>query len=327
MIAYLLQCHGNYDFVMRLLGWLWRPEHSYIISINRDSDVPGWLYEKLKPLANVQIIHHTPIIWSGASNVATWLAVMQAFLNNGRQWDYFFNITGADIPLKSPEAMVETLTANARSGIQNYVGHFDITPEYIGFTDTPNKGAAEMLSLRADNKFIVHTDAARFFTERDVSPIMKTELRPGLYCAEMPGCGAHYVRPLYPFEIEARKKFFQVYPCRAGRGWVALHRSTCAWLQTNIQASFAYETMKTMFSAEELYFATLLNGTRDIAKTSIKNDNLRFHAGHPETLTDDFLPELQKDPAFFARKIELGAAPQTLEWVDFICPRHPGFPR
>ncbi len=324
MIAFLIQIHGNFDYAARLLGWIWRPRHSYVIGVNRDVEIPPAFVESLRHLENVILTHDVPVVWSGVSSIAAWLGAMRALLRNGRGWSWFVNITGADIPLKTPEYMADALHGFASNGLHDHVSAFDVTPRYVTFSANPTRGAAEMLAVRRDCRFIVHADAAAHFAETAVSPIIHPELRAGLHCVELAGHDAHYARPLYGFELEMRKAFFRRFPCRCGRGWVILSRATCEWLLAAPEAKEAYAVMQTFFSAEEMYFHTLLYAMPDKAE-HINNNNLRFHKGHPETVTDAFLAELQADPSFFARKIEPGAAQAVLDWVESLCPPHPRF--
>ena len=322
MLAYLIQCHTQFDYVERLVRWLWRPDDTFIISINRESVVPESFRATFAPFPNVKILQNIPIVWSGASIVSANLSAIATALSMPGDWHYFINITGADIPLKSPEQIKDTLKNNAVRGFQNYVAYFDVTPKFIEFTEGEERGAEKMLSNREDNAFQVYRAAAEHFRDRDVSPIMHPDLRTALYCAETPGSGGHYARPLYAQESAMRRRFFDLFPCRCGRVGVVLHRKTCEWLSTAFEPLLAFEVFKSIFSSEEMYFHTLLWGSKELDQSTFVNANFRFHSGHPETIVDDMLPDLQKDDAFFARKIELPRAEKILNWIDSFCKPH-----
>lgn len=114
-IAFILTLNGRaLRQVTRLLRVIYRPHHVYLIHVDARQD---FLFRSLLQLelkfSNIRLIRkrHSSI-WGGASLLDVLLQSMEHLLEIDSQWQFVFNLSESDFPLRSIESLEALLAAN-----------------------------------------------------------------------------------------------------------------------------------------------------------------------------------------------------------------------
>jgi hypothetical protein len=316
MIAYMVQIHDNFDQASRLLSWISHSENLYIVMVDCSTPLPTSFLENLRSLPNLHVFHDFPCVWGGASMVAETFAAIKRALRLSNRWQAFINISGGDVPLKSQEDIFQALSERRLKGQRTFItdfGHRVFEPRiYIDesmheFTEIP---------FRKNITFNVFGRARSLFASIAQSPIVRPEERISVHVYEDIGRKVLHVRPLFPLEQEARRKFFERYPFHFGRQWMILDRAICEWLCNSDVVAQTYECLKSVLIPDECFFQTLLTSSEVHADSVSFNDNLRYKSGGPDDLVDDDLIHLRSSEALFARKLNERKGQRIIEWVS-----------
>lgn len=114
-IAFILTLNGRaIRQVFRLLRVIYRTHHIYLIHVDARQD---FLFRSLLPLelkySNIRLVRkrHSSI-WGGATLLDVLLHSMEQLLEIDSQWQYVFNLSESDFPLRSIEDLEAFLAAN-----------------------------------------------------------------------------------------------------------------------------------------------------------------------------------------------------------------------
>ena len=114
-IAFILTLNGRaLRQVKRLLRILYSPHHTYLIHVDARQD---YLFQQLKHLEldypNIHLTHHRKsTIWGGTSLLDVLLKAMEDLLNISSEWEFLFNLSESDFPLKPIAELEKFLAAN-----------------------------------------------------------------------------------------------------------------------------------------------------------------------------------------------------------------------
>nr|CAG4641469.1 EOG090X01AN [Eurycercus lamellatus] len=115
-IAFILTLNGRaLRQVTRLIRMIYRPHHIYLIHVDARQD---YLFRNLLQLElkypNIRLTRkrHSSI-WGGASLLDVLLEAMEQLLEMDAHWQFAFNLSESDFPLKSVEKLEALLAANA----------------------------------------------------------------------------------------------------------------------------------------------------------------------------------------------------------------------
>nr|SVE74964.1 EOG090X01AN [Daphnia dolichocephala] len=114
-IAFILTLNGRaLRQVTRLLRIIYRPQHVYLIHVDARQD---FLFRSLLQLElkypNVRLSRkRLSSIWGGASLLDVLLQSMEQLLEIDSQWQFVFNLSESDFPLRSIESLEAFLAAN-----------------------------------------------------------------------------------------------------------------------------------------------------------------------------------------------------------------------
>lgn len=192
MIAYLLLVHQHPKQFKQLFQSLYHPDHVYLIHVDKKTDVAVLteIEAFLADYGNAHLLERQITNWGGYSLVDATLRGIDDLLKRSMKWQYFINLSGQDLPLKSQTAIRAFLQAHPRTDfmhmmdqrvaqpdtlhrIENYVFETggDITSvgptrknSYLADV-TPYVGSPGMILSRAFCDFVVrHPDVDRFKT-------------------------------------------------------------------------------------------------------------------------------------------------------------------
>eukprot|EP00041_Stephanoeca_diplocostata_P025714 m.678698 g.678698 ORF g.678698 m.678698 type:complete len:834 (-) comp22808_c0_seq3:104-2605(-) len=120
-IAYMIVCHGrSVRQVKRLLRMVYAKRHVYLIHVDSRAD---FMYQNLlrfaKPFENVYLTSwRLGTIWGGSNLYEVYMRGIADLL--AFPWDYFINLSGADLPI-APPSHIESFLAKFRAVGANFM--------------------------------------------------------------------------------------------------------------------------------------------------------------------------------------------------------------
>jgi hypothetical protein len=123
-LAYFIAAHRNPSQIRRLLQAIYRPEHYYLLHIDKSSpaECHATVDELCQTYSNVHVLPSRYIWWGGFSVVQANLDAMEYMLHLADDWQFFMNLSGQDFPLVSQENLVAYLESWQAA---NFVEYFD----------------------------------------------------------------------------------------------------------------------------------------------------------------------------------------------------------
>lgn len=317
MIAYLIQCHSNLSHIPRLVRWLWKPENTYLISVNPRSGIQRDLEQAFSDHPNVFVVNSPAVTWGGESLLSATICGLEDLLSLSDKWNYVFNLSESCCPLKSQAEILEKLEANASAGRRDFISSFGPIARRDWSMLRAHGQYEEMLSLRPDTSFMCDTALHTPFSNVQTSPVLDYETRASLHASErLPG--TVICRPLYKNESVAREEFFRKHPLYLGRLWFCLCRETADWVARSSFSTNAFEIMRSTFIPEEAFLQTVLRSESSARPQSAIGpaDEFWFQSGGPSQIGDAMLDELRTSGASFARKLNVEASPRIAAFIE-----------
>lgn len=108
-LAYFILVHHKPAQLRRLMRAIWRPQHFYVIHVDRRA--PRECLRAARELAraaNVALLPQSRCSWGGWSLVRTELRAMRRLMAMG-EWSYYINLSGQDFPLRTQEEIAAHL--------------------------------------------------------------------------------------------------------------------------------------------------------------------------------------------------------------------------
>ena len=105
-IAYLVMAHRRFAHatVARTVRALWAPEHLFLVhfDLRANASAVSWLRGKLEAAPNVRFMSHRRAVgWGAFSMVEVMLEAMATALRSAPAFDFFINLSDADLPLRT----------------------------------------------------------------------------------------------------------------------------------------------------------------------------------------------------------------------------------
>jgi hypothetical protein len=123
-IAYFIMIHHKPEVFKKMFQKIYTKDQVYLIHIDRKAKpkVTEEIQLYLVNFPNVYILEGINIVSGGFSMIQAEMNGMEFLLSVGQGWDYFINLSGEDLPLKSQNIIRQFLTAN--NG-RNYLFYYD----------------------------------------------------------------------------------------------------------------------------------------------------------------------------------------------------------
>ena len=317
----MIQCHDNFNQVLRLISWLFHPADYFIISLDlRVGQIPLALEGILK-LPNVKAAPRHTIVWGGASIVSATKSAMLLALDLPN-WEYFINLSGLDIPLLSRQDLCARLETAAANGIYNFLSDFGTCN--VNFEAWDGDPEAICKTLTAPNSARILACGSVAYLSKGPShasfkPVVEPQLRAAFHVSQFDPDKTLSCRPLFRFELKERQTFFLSNPYRFGRQWVILHRSVCEQTITAPACRELSSMLNNIFIPDESFFQMAIAVLdKSVRYFSFTKDNKRFNFGAPCVLSDDNIRSVLSSGSWFARKLELTRCQQTVEIISAI---------
>jgi hypothetical protein len=312
MIFYHIQVHERFDYLIRLIGYIYDPANFYFIAV--DAAVPEMERRQLDHLRgcrNIVVSANASISWLGISSVNSLVLGMRAFLASDPRHQYFINISGVDLPLKTqPEiravlAQFDVNTPSVWTLSSSCPAEYFV--EDIGGTDF------EAFKPRSYVEFVADPQVAFVVDDPKENAILRPERRVGVMALELSGEKRHIVRPLLSLEYRARTALLEKTGYRIGRAWHIFNRAFTERVLQSDQFYILAHLLTGMINPDECIFQTVIPHLAGIVHY---NENYRWEYGAPVLVHDGLLAGLAESSAFFARKLHFDDCERLLAWAD-----------
>lgn len=250
MIAYHILCHGNFKQVAQLVEALYTPENTFLIDVD-DGQQPdtrpirNWL---ARP--NVHLTVDGDIGWGGAGTLRKTIRGAFRLLELDQSWRYYVVLSGQDLPLKSNQAISETLAAGDADGISYIRIH---RPPTLELADLPVDNPGTDCVLWGDRG---HTRV--YAKPGTINPQIGMYARRLVDVTEVGRGGEVYVGTADSLLLQRRENFFTQYPFHTGANWFNLHRSLLEHMHSDPFAYELFDVLRTTFIPDESYFQTYI---------------------------------------------------------------------
>ncbi|MCI0753144.1 beta-1,6-N-acetylglucosaminyltransferase [Teichococcus vastitatis] len=318
MLLHYVQIHQVNSWIDYLVSVLRSNDSTCVISYDHKGHWPE--IKDLPP--RLWLRSSGPITWGGGSQVTALLQMFIHALTLPQQWSYLINLSGQDVPLKTPEQMADF---EKRAKIRN-------TDAFVNFYGTMG-GVAEQLAIwdgipdsyedDFEEIFLkgrVKAEISRVVRARFFSPDTDPEMR--YYCRHLFECKNNYARKCLridkpsPAEIERRRDILARYGSHGGRAWYILSRRFVEEFVNSPVARELAAYLDNVFCGDELFIQTWIRTESARLKLNIVDANMRFRTGDPVELSDTLVPELEASSALFARKFDPARQPRLAEWIQ-----------
>lgn len=129
-LAYLILAHKDPAQIERLMRAILDPDNVYLIHVDRKSDeachrLAAGLAARH---ANVAVMPARDVRWASFSVIDTTIRGIRQLLEMSPDWQFFFNLSGQDFPLRTQAQIRERLSAFPG---RNFVEHFDPMEKWV----------------------------------------------------------------------------------------------------------------------------------------------------------------------------------------------------
>lgn len=269
-LAFLLMIHSRPAQFGRLLRAIHRPQHSYLVHVDKKADaaVHAAVKEEVASLQNVVVMPSRKVRWGGWSMVEVQLSGARTLLAKPG-WSHLVNLSGQDFPLRALEAMEAELEEEPQ---RNYVNHF--RPEQMEWIwENPAFSSG-------------HPEAVRPFSRVD------------RFYVEVPRRSRVHPLPLL------RRRFPSGYTWYGGSQWMVLSRAACLYATTSASSRKLRRFYRHTMIPDESFFQTLLMNSP--LRPTVVNDSKRTIEWAPRQVifTMEHLDLLLGSDGWFARKFD-----------------------
>ncbi|MFC3124528.1 beta-1,6-N-acetylglucosaminyltransferase [Pseudoroseomonas globiformis] len=322
MLLYYVQIHQVNPWVDYLASVLRSEGSACVISY----DCPGPWPNVTNLPARLMLRSSGPITWGGGSQVTALLEMFTHALSLPHRWNYLINLSGQDVPLKTPAQLADferRALARGHDAFINYYGQMAGVAERFSIWDgVPDSDPNDFENVHLKGRVMAQfsRQARRRFFDDATDPEMR------YYCRPLFLCQNNYARKQLRIdkpsiaEIEYRRAFLERHGSHGGRAWYVLSRR---FVEAFVRSPFTRELqnyLNGMFCGDELFVQTWIRNEGERLKLKIVESNMRFRHGDPVTLTESLIPELTASSALFARKLDAASQPQVAEWAQARIP-------
>lgn len=310
MIAYHILCHENFAQVASLIGSLYRPEDVFLIDIDDGNSPRTTAIERFAKFDNVHIIRDKNIGWGGAGTLRKSIRAIFYLLDADKRWDYFVNLSGQDLPLKSPDKIKSHLAKGMNDSIS-----------YIRSTHFPAQRLEDHEICNKSDKIVQWGDRGHtkiFGNPGTIHPKDATSVRWLVDVTEVGEKGEVYVGNCDPILLQRRQAFFNKYDFYVGANWFNLHRSMLEHLRNDPFAYELFDVMRTTFIPDESYFQTYVRNSPFRDRVSNDYGRLILRPGpvpRVKVFEMSDWDDIATSDALFGRKFDTNCDKQVVEKV------------
>ena len=317
-IAYLVMAHRRFAHatVARAIRVLWEPAHLFLLHFDTRANASGvdWLRDRLGGASNVRFMSHRRAVgWGAFSMVEVLLEAMAAAHASAPAFDFFINLSDADLPLRTG--------AELGAFLSRFRGRSFVSVKFPAADEMRYHAHRHMRQwawLECEGRgFLVINQSA--------STLFANEQRRCCYARSGPIVYA----PL-PLGRPAAPEGWEVFH---GSQWVVLAREAVRHLLEEPQPIRWAQHVGLTYMSDETYVQTALMNSP--LRASLVNHNLRYidwphgygdpaaywkavgakHFSGPMVLSPDLMPAVLGSGAAFARKADL-ELPEGVAFVE-----------
>lgn len=306
MIYYDIQHYKSLDDLSNLLPLLAHEHNSVHVSYDssdKQADEIKWqaISNTYKDhFAQLDFSFSSALSWGGFSITQTMFAALQKALLSPN-WQYFVNLSGTCLPLKTQAEIFACLTDQKQLGFESFCYSFDVKKTFEWFSSElseplDNELKKTRVTFKFGNKFKPIVENANF------NPAQNVQHRIGAYFAEKEK-NSFEVRPLTFDELQKRHAFFIEAGFKVGRQWVILSREQVEWIVTSSFSKELLALLEGTFISDEMFFQNLLFSAHNPLRNKLLNSNLRFQQGRVTNMDYETFQLASATPSLFARKV------------------------
>ena len=314
-IAYLVMGHREFAAatIGRLLHVLWQPAHLFLLHVDAraNATIVDELDARFGQLANVHVMRgadeRRAVGWGAFSQVDTLLRAIATALAAAPAFDFFINLSDADVALRTDSEIVRFLaTFRGRSFVSTKFPQADA----MRYRSHAHMRQWPWLECDGEGFVLLNMSAVDHFgNDPRERRCCYARSGPVLYAPH----GLPITRPPAPAEVGS---FYH------GSQWVVLARRAAAWLVRDKLATQLARHLSLTYMADETFVQTALMASPH--RASVVNHNLRYidwphgygdpnaywqsvgpkHISGPMVLTPSLFGAAASSAALFARKVD-----------------------
>lgn len=317
MILYVIQVHKPDANLELLIALLRHPAVRFLVFVDGP---PEWVLPESERPTDVQIFRSTPVTWGGYSQVRAMRQQILKALADDFDWTYLVNLSGADIPLKSAQTIVDELAVSNSNEVDAYLNIYDNSPAFHDFDIwerecRPRSSEVQDIMYNGRVKIRASHDALKLMYDSRYDPVMNYKTRPLFHCYNSMIEKVMIVAEPSEIEKKHRTDFRNKFGLYSGRSWFILSRRFASLM---VQDAFHDELLRyleNILCCDEAYLQTWVQNRAQALGLNVVDSNRRYMEAAPSDLTDSDLPALQASDALFARKFSIAQAPAIHQWL------------
>lgn len=295
-IAFLIVAHGNIPQLNCFLRQLLKYEGSYAF-IHLDKKA-GDISDEIISDERIAVVPERISVEWGDYSIINATNILLEFAHNAGDFDWYSLHSGADMAIRPIRCLADFLEKDNKF----YYGNFTALP----VTGWGYKGGYGRLCLSWPD----------YFKKRAGKHSLRRFLR-GMYGR------------LYGAGIIKGKKLPEKYVFYGGSEWFTASGKCIEKTLEFLKANPDYDTLfRKALSADEIYYNTVFEAVRN-GEDAVSNNHLRYinwkdvggqkSIGGPNTLSMNFIDDMEKSGRFFARKFDLNYDSQIVTYFEEKC--------
>lgn len=315
MIYYDIQHFGDeIEQVKWLCKLVSHPKNRIHVSLDSSketiSNLKSWA--KASTFDNISVSKSLKSCWGGPSITHNMVEAVNRAIKF-KDWEYFINLSGNCIPLKTQIELHRELSQQKLNGQLSFCNYFVMRKKI----DWIKKEDTGIRCIHPYYRLKIYADKA-ISSEFDngFNPIKFVAQRKTFFCRELEENNSLEYRGLTNEEIQERKSFISKSPDSIGRQWVILNRSHLNILLNNGVLNELDQALGNSMSFEESFWQMALHNNIDKLEHQVSNESLRYMEGTANYINQDNFNEIVKSESFFARKFDIKKNPQLISKVE-----------
>jgi hypothetical protein len=298
-IFYYVQAHGALDEFRKIFDLYYSERNRYLVLL--DAPWSGSL-RGLEERHNVTVRRSSPVVWGGWSLVANLYDAIRFAQQERCRW--FMNLSGACVPLKPQDMLVEALRARPGASLVNHW----LMAKPLAQLDGERSGVYRTVKIGSKTVLNVDTGLA---IGADFNPAQNLPLRFAAAYHEVWSTKQHDVVPLGAVFRDAITRLHEARALVCGRQWLMLSMEAASFLVDAELACRLNNALRHVFVPDEAVPQTILYNSP--LQPTLCKDNGRWLGGQAVQIQADDIEPILGSPSFFARKLSPGLTDRFVE--------------